>query len=284
MSTTPGPESSAARVAMWRALHAECDPQPHVIEDRVGLELLAPAGNWRRRPDMNLAATAPFRASIVARARFVEDMVEEAVNAGVSQYVLLGAGLDSLAQRRPDLAEKLSIFEIDQPRPQSWKRQRLIDLGYVIPDSLHFVPVDFESGKDWRHSLVQAGFDVDAPAIVSSTGVSMYLTKQATTEALRKTAALASGSTFIMSFLLPLDQVAPGQRKGVTSSAAGARASGTPFISFFLPDEIMELARDCGFGNVTHVSADDLASRYFSGRFDGLRPPSRAEEIIVGTT
>src|SRR5215813_5987764 len=128
----PEPDSTAVRVALWRALHVEVDPSPHVLEDDVGLKLAAPDDEWRNRPDMS-PFTRPFRASIVARARFIEDLVAEQVTCGVGQYVILGAGLDTFAQRRQELASRLLVFEIDQPGPQAWKRQRLVDLGLGIP-------------------------------------------------------------------------------------------------------------------------------------------------------
>src|ERR1051326_1321838 len=103
------PDNTAVRVALWRALHVEVDPPPHVLEDRVGLELVAPDAAWRSRPDMS-PFTKPFRASIVARARFVEDLVAEEAARGVAQYVIPGAGLDTFAQRRPELASRLVVF------------------------------------------------------------------------------------------------------------------------------------------------------------------------------
>ncbi len=116
------------RVALWRALHLEVDDPPHVFEDDAGLKLVAPDAGWRSRPDMS-PFTRPFRTSILARARFVEDLVAERATRGVGQYVILGAGLDTFAQRLLDLASRLLVFEIDQPGPQAWKRQRLVDLG-----------------------------------------------------------------------------------------------------------------------------------------------------------
>src|SRR4051812_2135045 len=111
------PDNTAIRTALWRALHVEIDPPPHVFEDTVGLKLAAPEAGWQGRPDMS-SFTKPFRASIVGRARFVEDLVLEQVARGVGQYVILGAGLDTFAQRRSDLASRLRVFEIDQPGPQ----------------------------------------------------------------------------------------------------------------------------------------------------------------------
>jgi methyltransferase (TIGR00027 family) len=280
---TVAPEDTALRVALWRALHLEADPPPHVFEDAIGLELAAPAEGWQRRPDMS-PFTRPFRASILARARFVEDLVSERAAAGVGQYVILGAGLDTFAQRRPELASTMTVFEIDQPGPQEWKRKRLLELGFGVPSYLRFVPVDFEAGDDWWARLTASGFDTQRPAVVASTGVSMYLTREAIAATLRQVAGLAAGSTLVMSFMLPIELADPEVRPGIERAAAGARANGTPFISFFKPVEMLELARTCGFTKVEHVSAAALAARYFAGRTDGLRPPNNSEELLIGTT
>jgi methyltransferase (TIGR00027 family) len=248
------------------------------------LQLLAPDANWRARGDMDPAFTRPFRASIVARARYIEDMVVEAAGRGVTQYVILGAGLDSFAQRRPDVASRLIIYEIDRPEPQAWKRQRLVECGFGIPDGLVFVPVDFEAGASWREELVNAGFDAARPALIVSTGVSMYLTKEANAATLRDAAAFAAGSVFVMTFLFPIEMADAEVRPGLEMAVKGARASGTPFLSFFTPADITALARQCGFKAARHVAAAELAARYFSGRNDGLAPPNNAEDILVAKT
>src|SRR5437870_7773768 len=171
---TAAPDSTAVRVALWRAMHVQIDPPPHVLEDEIGLRLVTPEADWRRRPDMDPHFTSRFRASIVARARFVEDLVTEEVRRGVEQYVILGAGLDTFAQRRPEIASRLRIFEVDRPGPQAWKRQRLIEFGFGIPEYLRLVPVDFEADAWWQR-LSAAGFDAGQPAVVATTGVRMSL-------------------------------------------------------------------------------------------------------------
>jgi methyltransferase (TIGR00027 family) len=278
------PDSTAVRVALWRALHVQADPPPHVLEDEVGLQLAAPDDGWRSRPDMDPEGTRLFRASIVARARFIEDLVAEQTGHGVGQYVILGAGLDTFAQRKPEIASRLRVFEVDQPGHQAWKRQRLVELGFGIPEWLRLVPVDFEAGESWPERLATAGFDAGQPAVVASTGVSMYLTREANAAALRQAAGLAAGSTFVTTFILPLELTDPEVRPGLELAVRGARASGTPFISFFEPVDMLALARDAGFREVRHVSAATLAQRYFAGRSDGLRPPGNSEELLVATT
>ncbi len=240
---------------------------------RVG----ASARTWIR------SFTSTFRAAIVARARFIEDLVAEQAARGVGQYVILGAGLDTFAQRKPEIASLLRVFEVDQPGPQAWKRQRLIELGFGIPEWLRLVPVDFEAGGSWWERLAAAGFDPDRPAVVVSTGVAMYLTKDANAATLRQIAGLAPGSTLAMSFLLPIELLDDSDRPGLQMAEKGARAAGTPFISFYTPEEILALAREVGFKDARHVAGSLLAERYFAGRPDGLRPSS-GEDLLVATT
>ncbi len=283
-NSIPAADSTAVRVALWRALHVQVDPPPHVLEDEIGLRLAAPDEGWRSRPDMDPQFTKLFRASIVARARFIEDLVVEQSGQGVRQYVILGAGLDTFAQRRPEIASRIWIFEVDQPGHQAWKRQRLIELGYGIPERLRLVPVDFETGESWWEKLANAGFDANRSAVVTSVGVSMYLTREAIAATLHQVATLAPRSTFAMTFLLPLELADPTVRPGFEAAATGARASGTPFISFFTPPEMLTLARASGFKEVRHVSAAQLTQRYFADRTDGLRPPDNGEELLIATT
>lgn len=87
-----------------------------------------------------------------------------------------------------------------------------------------------------------------------------------------------------MTFLAPLALADPEVRPGLETAQRGARANGTPFISFFTPTEMLTLAREAGFEEAQHVSAATLARRYFAGRTDGLRPPNHTEELLVATT
>jgi methyltransferase (TIGR00027 family) len=276
-------EGTAVRVALWRAMHVQVDPPPYVLEDEVGLRLAAPDDGWRNRPDMDPDGTRWFRAGIVARARFIEDLVAEQSDHGVDQYVILGAGLDTFAQRRLQLASRLQVFEVDQPGPQAWKRRRLAELGYDVPPWLRLVPVDFEGGGSWWDQLLDAGFDAARPAVVVSTGVTLYLSKEANAATLRQMAELAPGSTLAMTFLLPSELVEDVLRPGFEAAENGARAAGTPFISFYTPDEMLALARKAGFRDARHISAAALNERYFAERTDGLRT-ARGEELLIATT
>jgi methyltransferase (TIGR00027 family) len=264
-------------------MHVENDPPPHVLEDEIGLQIAGPEDDWRARADMDPSWTGPFRAGMVGRGRFVEDLVLAQVAQGATQYVILGAGLDTFAQREPGLASRLRVFEVDRPGPQAWKRQRLVDLGFGLPEWLRLVPVDFEVGVSWPAQLASAGFHAGRPAIVAATGLFVYLSRDATATTLRHIAALAPGSTLAATFMLPLPLVEPEEQPRLQATERFARAAGTPMVSFFTPAEMLALARAAGFGEVRHVSAASLAQRYFAGRTDGLRPSS-AEELLVATT
>jgi methyltransferase (TIGR00027 family) len=279
-NATSTPDSTAVRTALWRALHVELDAPPPVLDDTIGLQLADPDPDWRSRGDMHPDGTRAFRASIVARARYLDDLVIDRAAGGIGQYVILGAGLDSFAQRHPDVAVR--IFEVDQPGTQDWKRRRLTEIGYPPGENLQFVPVDFERGEAFPDALRNNGFDAGRPAVLSSMGVSMYLTKEATETTLRQVAALAGGSVLAMTFMLPVDLVDAAERPMQESVEAAAAASGTPFISHYAPEEVVEMCRAAGFSAARHVSPEDLTARYFAQRTDGLRPPT-AEQLIVAT-
>jgi methyltransferase (TIGR00027 family) len=195
----------------------------------------------------------------------------------------LGAGLDTFAQRRRELASRLRVFEVDEPGPQGWKRRRLVELGFGIPDWLRFVSVDFEESRAWFGQLTACGFDQDRPAVVSSTGVTMYLTREATSATLGLLAGLATGSTVAMTFILPPELLDGAGRSTLQATEQAARQSGTPFLSFYEPEEMVTMALEAGFIGATHVPGASLADRYFSGREDGLRP-MRGEEFLLATT
>src|SRR5699024_6262961 len=150
-----------------------------IFEDEIGLKLTEADHTWRLRPDMEPEFSKGFRSSIVARSRFVEDLIVEKSTETFNQYVILGAGLDTFAQRRQDIMTKVQLFEVDRAETQAWKRERLLELGYTIPESLHFVPIDFEGNVSLINELEVYGFDRKRPALFAATGVSQYITKGA---------------------------------------------------------------------------------------------------------
>ena len=219
---------------------------------------------------MHPVGTGGYRAAIVARTRFVEDLL---VDEGIGQYVLLGAGLDTFAQRHAELAEQVQVFEIDQPGPQAWKRERLDALGYGVPRHLHLIPVDFEADDDWWQALLDAGFDPTARALVSSSGVSMYITKDATAATLRRLAAMAPGSLVAMTFMLPVELADEADRPGLLGAAARRAGFGDAV------DQLLRTRRDRddgpGGGLLRGPLGTDRRARRPLPRRPDRRPPPR---------
>lgn len=265
------PDNTALRTALWRALHVLTDDRPYIIEDRIGYELIKPEKDWQERPDMKY--TKRLRASIVARARFIEDMAKEQIERGVRQYVLLGAGLDSFAQRNTSISSQIDIFEIDEPDTLAWKKEKLIENGYGVADNLHFVPVDFEVSS-WWNKLLHKGFNINQPTFISCTGVTLYLTKEAIGDMLKKMTMLASESVIAIAFYLPMEQLDEEDQPMQRIANEGAKASGTPFVSFFPVEEIVKLANEIGLKEIQTISTKDMTEKYFKDRTDNLVPAS----------
>ena len=133
------------------------------------------------------------------------------------------------------MSSRLQVFEVDEPGPQAWKRRRLVELGFGVPDWLRLVPVDFEASA-WWEELAAAGFDADQPAVVASTGVSMYLTKEANAATLARIASFAPGSTLAMTFLLPLELLDEEDRLGTADGGAWCTAIGHALYQLLHPD------------------------------------------------
>ena len=208
-----------------------------------------------------------FSRWVCVRARLPEDIVEKAVAAGVGQYVMLGAGLDSFAYRRGDLLDRLQVYEVDHPETQLWKRGQLSTLDVPIPDSLVFAPVDFER-QTLAEGLDAAGFDFGAPTIFSWIGVTMYLTLDAITTTLATITRCPAGSRVVLTYNLPKHAL---EAMGASTDrvlAGIAVDMGEPFLSLFFPDEIERLVRDQGFDDIVHFGPEEARSTYFQGRSD----------------
>ncbi|HNP57999.1 MAG TPA: SAM-dependent methyltransferase [Gordonia sp. (in: high G+C Gram-positive bacteria)] len=276
---TDGPDdadSTAVRTALWRALHVLVDDEPHVLDDPIGLQIADVDDDWRTRPDMDPARTGANRASIVARARAVEDTL---ASSGAGQYVVLGAGLDTYAQRHPG---GVRVFEVDAPATSAWKRGRLAELGFECSGQLSLVPVDFEAGESWLAEAVEAGLDPASPVVVSMLGVTMYLTREAVLATLRQAASLPPGSTTVFTYSRPIEMAPPEVRPFLEVAFRGAAESGHPWLTLLTPDEAADLAREAGFAEVQVVTSNDLHDRYFAGRTDGLSPVG-GEDLVIAS-
>ena len=266
------PSRTAHRVAALRAVHQLLD-EPLVLPDPIALALLGASAEAALRDDpfaLNDPVSRGLRAAMVARSRFVEDELSRGVEAGVRQYVLLGAGLDTFAYRSPYPDPHLRIFEVDHAGTQRWKQQLLAEAGIRAPSALTFVPLDFES-DDLGGALAQAGFRADQAACVSWMGVTMYLAADTVLRTLRTVAGFAAGSCLCFDYLVPVTMLDPIERVTNEVLAQKLAAAGEPWLSTFDPLRLQAQLIEVGFSSAESATPDDLNARYFGRRKDGLR-------------
>jgi methyltransferase (TIGR00027 family) len=269
------PSRSALAVASLRAVHQLLD-DPLVHPDRIALPLLGAPAEAALRNDpyaLNDPLSRGLRAALVVRSRFVEDELARCVAAGVRQYVVLGAGLDTFAYRHPyrdNRDEGLQVFEVDHPGTQRWKQQLLADAGIDLPPSLTFVEADFER-DDPIHALQRSGFRADRPACISWMGVTMYLSADAVLRTLRAAAGLAEGSCLCFDYRVPATMLNPIERAINAVFEQRVAAVGEPWLSSFDPAQLREQLLAMGFASAESAAPEQLNARYFARRKDGLR-------------
>lgn len=266
------PSRTAWAVASLRAVHQLLD-EPLVFPDRVALPLLGRPAEAALRDDpfaLNDPMSRGLRGALVARSRFVEDELARCVAAGVRQYVLLGAGLDTFAYRNPHGDAGLQVFEVDHPGTQRWKQRLLAEAGIALPSSLTFVPVDFEH-DDLAGTLRQSGFRADQPACVSWMGVTMYLTADAVMKTLGTVAGFAAGTCLCFDYRVPAAMLNPVERAINEVLERQIAAVGEPWLSTFDPLQLCSQLLALGFSAAESATPDELNARYFARRKDGLR-------------
>lgn len=216
-----------------------------------------------------------LRAWFVARSRLAEDHLAQAVDNGVCQYVVLGAGLDTFAHRNPHPG--LQVFEVDHPATQQWKRELTLANGLPDPLCLHYVPVDFEH-RDLAQQLAARGLDFTAPAVFAWLGVVTYLTHPAFRTTLDLIARFPEGSGVIFDYALPRHALVPHELEARDALSARVQSIGEPFQLFFTPEEMkMELTQ---FQRVENLDAKELNARYFANRTDRLNLLGRSANIV----
>lgn len=259
---------------MRRAAHQVLD-HPPVFDDPLALRILGPkaaseAGARSGPIDRRL------RAFMAVRSRYAEDQLARAIERGVGQYVVLGAGLDTYAYRSHP---QVRVFEVDHPATQQWKRWRLEQSGIAVPESVTFVPVDFE-----RHSLDQelarSGFNMQEPAFFSWLGVIMYLTLESATTTLRFIGSRPEGSGVAFDYALADSALNPLMRIARNSLAARVARAGEPFQLYFHPSDLARLLRELGFDELEDLGAKEIDARYFPDRQDGLKIGSGAARLM----
>jgi len=263
---TGKPSKTAFRVAIRRAAHQLID-HPRILDDPIAVRLVGPGLERDMERAMHPVAR-DFRAFMAVRSRYVEDQLAAAVAQGVTQYVVLGAGLDTFAYRNP--FPSLRVFEVDFPATQQWKRVLLHQASISLPPGLTFVPLDFEHHA-LAAGLAQAGFDARVPAFFGWLGVVPYLTLEAFRATLAVIAQMPAGSGVGFDYAVSPETLGPRGRTAFDALAERVAAAGEPFRLFFTPDTLEAELRRAGFKRTEQRDSDQLNELYFKNRADGLK-------------
>jgi methyltransferase (TIGR00027 family) len=275
------PSNTAVFAALSRAAHLYFDSEPKILEDYLALRLCGLKSEAELRNALNelcakfgqLTTTElaqcimhSMRGLAVIRHRYAEDELLKAVKRGVSQYVILGAGLDSFAYRRQGLEEKLRIFEVDYPATQQWKKTRLKELNIRLPRNLAFVPVDFEKQK-LAEELLASGYQQSIPAFYSWLGVTSYLTETVVFQTLGEIASMPPGSEVIFDYALEESLLGDGERR---IWDLGRATPGESDKTQFKPADLIKRLKNTGFTSAADFGPEQANSRYLKGRMDQL--------------
>ena len=257
---------------MRRAAHQLID-DPLVFTDPIAVRIVGGPPTDEQRAAMiereQDRASRALRAFMAVRSRYAEDSLAEAVNRGVGQYVLLGAGLDTFAYRNP-YGERVRVFEVDHPATQAWKKQCLQQAGIEPPATMTFAPVNFER-QTVLEGLLAAGFRRDRPAFFAWLGVTMYLAR-ATVMAMFKTIAdLPKPTGVVFDYGIDRELLGLMERMALDAFAARVAKAGEPWITFFKPDELAVELRSVGFNEIEDLGPVEINERYFKDRADGLK-------------
>jgi len=251
---------------MHRAVHQTLESGV-IFTDPFALQILddeARAGLPAFASDISQRSMRLF---VAARSRFSEEAMAACIARGVRQVVILGAGLDtfSLRNSHPDI----TVYEIDYPATQAWKRERLREAGVALPPSLTFAPVDFER-QGLAEGLAAAGFRSDRPAYFQWLGVVPYLTREAIIATLDFIAAI-QGAEVVFDYAEPFENFPPAMQANLRAVAERAASIGEPWLSMFNAADLAELMQPRGFAVFEDVTRGELASRYYGDLGEGLR-------------
>ncbi|MDE2912557.1 MAG: class I SAM-dependent methyltransferase [Paracoccaceae bacterium] len=274
------PSKTAEMVAAVRALHTR-RASPPLIRDEMALSMCGPF--WRAvvtNRALNYVMLKFVLRKVVAivpviytRARFGEDCLEAAVRDGLRQFVIIGAGYDTTAMRRRDLAERLTVFELDHPATQTLKFRRMADAGIAKPDNVRYVASDLTEESVFN-ALERSGFDARIPAMFSWFGVTYYLERDTVRGTLASIADnCAPGSSILFDYLASLDSVAPEFRALHQDCGDFVARRGEPWLSDFDPPALADFLTPIGFEVVENIEPDQVSDRYPADHQGLIYPP-----------
>ncbi|MGA7823680.1 MAG: class I SAM-dependent methyltransferase [Steroidobacteraceae bacterium] len=266
------PSKTALSVAVRRAEHQLFD-FPHVLEDPLACRIIGPMaatsmvfGWWTAY----LPASRYLRAFMAVRSRYAEDQLARAIAWGTTQYVILGAGLDTFAYRNPYSNFELRIFEVDHPDTQTWKRHQLDLMAIPVPSNVTFVSVDFEH-QSLGSELERAGFALNEPAFFSWLGVTPYLGGEVVMETFRQIHSFCPANAIAFDYALPRHSLPANERLAADALSESVARAGEPFQSVFKTVVLANDLKQIGFHRVESPTPDYLNLLYFRHRIDGLR-------------
>ena len=267
---------TAVLVATIRAVHLRWHDPPHIFEDTFAMQMLTPFWHAvaKYKPlkwlvgDVLLGVYRPVYPVVVLRSRYTEDQLVEAIESGTEQYVILGAGYDTFALRRKDLADKVRVFEVDHPATQDVKRQRILKANGSIPDNLTFVPVDFEVDR-LDEEMEKAGFNSQQPAFYSWLGVTYYLTPEAIRDTLDRVAQKsAPGSRIVFDFKIAKHMMTQEWRTLCEKMEGFVARRGEPMLTDFTPQSLSDMMARHGYTEVEMMPPEEQKRRYLGDRTD----------------
>jgi len=272
-----GRASRTAEIAAAARAHHCLYESPVIFQDPFALEFTSPM--WRRivvtKPlrwlvfERLMRTLRPVGAQVVARSRYAEDVLEQAIAAGVRQYVIVGAGFDSFALRRRDLESSVRVFELDHPDTQQAKRERL---RVGLPGNLEFVAADFER-ETVADALSRSSFERQRTAFFSWLGTTPYLSNSATRKTLASIGRFAAtGSGVVFDYLVPDNLLLEPEKLTVEKLKRFTARRGEPLVGAFHPEELEAMLASGGLELVETLTPAQQEQRYFANRRDGLRP------------
>lgn len=253
------PSRTALLIARQRAAHQVLD-HGSILYDPFAMKILGEDTN-----DVLQFANAHPLASIgrlftAARSRIAEDALSGAVERGMRQIVVLGAGLDTFALRSPHGARQIRVYEVDHPATQAWKRQRLVEAQLALPPWLIFVPVDFER-DDLGEKLAGAGFQQNSPAFFTWLGVVPYLTENAVGTTLDYISSIQN-SEVVFDYMEPPQTFPEEMRELITKRTEQLKRTGERWVSRFEPAGIAAILRSRGFRDIEDINFQEITSRF----------------------
>jgi methyltransferase (TIGR00027 family) len=273
MTALGPPSMTALTAAAARAAHLLVDQKPWIFDDSLAATVLGdqagPLLEYHRQHGQH-EVLAGARVMVTTRSRYTEDRLAAAAARGITQYVLLGAGLDTFAWRSP-LAARVRVIEADQAGTQQWKRAQLAAAGLRARGDVRFAAVDL-TGATLADALAAAGLDLSRPALVSWLGVIMYLSRDAVAGTMAALSRCAPGTELVAEYLVPDDLQDDLGRTYARLVAPAAAEWGEPWRTFLRPEDMSALLAGHGFTALAHAGQRDAGGPELWDRADELRP------------